>query len=396
MVALNRYRLRHLAKQGHKGAQRVEKLLSRIDKVLSAVLIGNNFANIYAATLATLVAVQWFGNKGAAIAPLVLTLVILVFAEITPKIFAAKRPERIAYPASFILRPLLWLLSPLIWFVNGICNVLLRLAGIRPDEEGDDSLSPAELRTVVNEAGKLVPEKHRKMLLNILDLETITVEDIMIPRNEILGVDLDDSIGEILNTLRAAPHTRLPIFHEDPNQLVGMLHLRRVSKLLQQPDLQKEDITRLVTKPYYIPAGTPLNSQLLQFQRARERVAIVVDEYGEVQGLITLEDILEEIVGEFTTHLTATHADIIPQADGSYLIDGGMHLRDINRVLQWSFPTDGPKTLNGIILEYLQDIPESSVSLRIGDYYVDVLQLKDNTIKTAKVTTRTDMLSAME
>ncbi len=386
MLAINRYRLRHKAQEGHKGAKRVEKLRERMDRLLSAILIGNNFANIYAATLATLVAYQWFGNTGAALAPLVLTIVILVFGEVSPKVYAANHPERIAIPASILLRPLVWLLTPLTWFVNTFSQFTLRLFGVKTHSNDDGSLAPEELRTVVSEAGNLVPEKHRKMLLSILDLGEITVDDIMIPRNELEGIDLDDDIDDILRFLRAAPHTRLPVYHDNPNNILGMLHLRRVSYLLQQTEITKDHIRQLLTKPYFVPEGTPLNHQLLHFQNARERIGIVVDEYGDVLGLITLEDILEEIVGEFTTNLTATHEDIQPQADGSYLIDGGMHLRDINRVLKWDLPTDGPKTLNGLILEYLQDIPESSVSVRIEDFLIDVIQLKDNTVKTARVT----------
>jgi Mg2+/Co2+ transporter CorB len=385
MVALNRYRLRHLARQGHKGARRVEALQNRMDKLLSTVLVGNNFANIYAATLATLLAISWFGETGAAFAPLVLSIVVLIFAEVTPKVFAASHPERFALPASLLLTPLMWLLTPLNWLINGISNLVLRLLGIKSGKGNNDSLSPEELRTVVNEAGGLVPEKHRKMLLNILDLENITVEDIMIPRNEVVGIDMEDSMEEILSLLRAAPHTRLPVFQGDPNNILGMLHLRRTAHLLRHEEIRKDDITSLMTKPYFVPEGTPLNKQLIHFQNARRRIGIVVDEYGEVLGLITLEDILEEIVGEFTTNLTMTHDDIQPQPDGSYLIDGGMHLRDINRLLHWKLPTNGPKTLNGLILEYLRDIPESNVSLRIGNYLIDVMQLKDNTVKMARV-----------
>lgn len=385
MVAINRYRLRHLARQGHKAAKRVEALQQRMDKLLSAVLIGNNFANIYAATLATLLAIKWFGDTGAAIAPLVLTIFMLILAEVTPKVYAANRPEQVAFPASLLLRPLLWLLTPLIWFVNGFSNLVLKLAGIRPGSSPADSLSPEELRTVVNEAGGMLPERHRRMLLSVLDLEKITVDDIMIPRNDLLGIDLADDMDTILNTLRNASHTRLPVFQGDTNNIVGMLHLRRVSHLLQQAEITRDDITALMTKPYFVPEGTQLNHQLLHFQNQRKRIGIVVDEYGEVLGMITLEDILEEIVGEFTTNLTATHEDIRPQADGSYLMDGAMHLRDINRTLHWQLPTDGPKTLNGLILEHLQNIPDSSVSLRIGRYCIDVLQLKDNTVKMARV-----------
>lgn len=385
MVALNRYRLKHLAKSGNKAAKRVEKLQTRIDKLLSTVLIGNNFANIYAATLATLLAIEWFGSAGAAIAPIFLTIFVLIFAEVTPKVYAANHPERFAFPASIILMGLMWALAPLNWLVNGMSNLMLRMLGIASGKGKGDSLSPDELRIVVNEASNMVPENHRSMLLSILDLENITVEDIMIPRNEIVGIDLADDLNEILGLIRAAPHTRLLVYRDDPNNVVGMLHLRRLSRLLERTEVTKEDIEALAGKPYYIPEGTKLSHQLVHFQNLRKRIGIIVDEYGEVLGLVTLEDILEEIVGEFTTNLTTTHADIQPQPDGSFLIDGGMHLRDINRVLHWKLPTDGPRTLNGLILEHLQSIPESSVSIKVDRYLIEVVQLKDNAIKTVRV-----------
>lgn len=396
MVALNRYRLKHLAKSGHKAAKRVEKLYLHIDKLLSTVLIGNNFANIYAATLATLLAVEWFGHAGAVIAPIFLTIFVLVFAEVSPKVYAANHPERFAFPASALLVGLVWLLTPLNWLVNGTSNFMLRLLGIQPGKSKNDNLSPDELRMVVSEAGGLVPEKHRSMLLSILDLENITVEDVMIPRNDIVGIDLDDDLNDILNLVRAAPHTRLLVYRGDPNDTVGMLHLRRLSRLLEQPDITKDDIAALAVPPYYIPEGTKLSHQLMHFQNQRKRMGIIVDEYGEVLGLVTLEDILEEIVGEFTTNLTSTHPDIQPRPDGSYLIDGGMHLRDINRILHWQLPTDGPRTLNGLILEHLQNIPESCVSIKVDRYLIEVVQLKDNTIKTVRVALAANMDDTQE
>ncbi|KAF0809338.1 hypothetical protein A167_01930 [Alcanivorax sp. S71-1-4] len=388
MVALNRYRLRHLARHGHRGARRVEKLLARTDRLLGVILIGNNFVNNYAATIAALLALAWFGNTGAAVAPIVFTIIMLIFAEVTPKTFAARKPESVAYPASLLLKPLLVLFAPLVWAVSGLSNGLLRLMGVREQPAGTDDLSPEELRTVVNEAGGLIPKRHQKMLLNILDLEKVTVEDIMIPRSEIIGIDIDADLNDILNLMRTSQHTRLPIYRSDPNNIIGILHLRKVSRLLMRPEVNKAELLQFSVEPYFVPEGTPLHKQLINFQNARRRQGVVVDEYGDVLGLITLEDILEEIVGEFTTDLAASSQDILPQEDGSYVVDGTAHLREINRSLHWSLPTDGPKTLNGLILEHLQNIPESNTSLRIEDYLIEVMQVKDNMVKTARLRRR--------
>ncbi len=388
MVAINRYRLRHLARHGHRGARRVEKLLSRTDRLLGVILIGNNFVNNYAATIAALLALAWFGNTGAAVAPIVFTIIMLIFAEVTPKTFAARKPESVAYPASLLLKPLLVLFAPLVWAVSGLSNGLLRLLGVREQPAGTDDLSPEELRTVVNEAGGLIPKRHQKMLLNILDLEKVTVEDIMIPRSEIIGIDIDADLNDILNLMRTSQHTRLPIYRSDPNNIIGILHLRKVSRLLMRPEVNKAELLQFSVEPYFVPEGTPLHKQLINFQNARRRQGVVVDEYGDVLGLITLEDILEEIVGEFTTDLAASSQDILLQEDGSYMVDGTAHLREINRSLHWSLPTDGPKTLNGLILEHLQNIPESSTSLRIEDYLIEVMQVKDNMVKTARLRRR--------
>jgi Mg2+/Co2+ transporter CorB len=388
MVAINRYRLRHLARHGHRGARRVEKLLSRTDRLLGVILIGNNFVNNYAATIAALLALAWFGNTGAAVAPIVFTIIMLIFAEVTPKTFAARKPESVAYPASLLLKPLLVLFAPLVWAVSGLSNGLLRLLGVREQPAGTDDLSPEELRTVVNEAGGLIPKRHQKMLLNILDLEKVTVEDIMIPRSEIIGIDIDADLNDILNLMRTSQHTRLPIYRSDPNNIIGILHLRKVSRLLMRPEVNKAELLQFSVEPYFVPEGTPLHKQLINFQNARRRQGVVVDEYGDVLGLITLEDILEEIVGEFTTDLAASSQDILLQEDGSYVVDGTAHLREINRSLHWSLPTDGPKTLNGLILEHLQNIPESNTSLRIEDYLIEVMQVKDNMVKTARLRRR--------
>ena len=388
MMAVNRYRLRHLARQGHRGAKRTESLLERMDRLLGVILIGNNFVNNYIATIAAILALSWFGNTGAAIAPVVITIIMLVVAEITPKNYAARNPEKTAFVASTVLKPLQTLFAPLVVLVSGCSNLILRALNVREPETGSDHLSPEELRTVVNEAGGLIPREHQKMLLNILDLEKVTVEDIMIPRSEMIGIDLDMDVNDIMQMLQSAQHTRLPIYRDNPNNMLGILHLRKVSRLLMRPALNKAELMQCSVEPYYVPEGTPLHRQLINFQNARRRLGIVVDEYGDVLGLITLEDILEEIVGEFTTDLAASHTDILPQDDGSFVVDGGTHLRDINRTLHWHLPTDGPKTLNGLILEHLQQIPEHNTSLRVEDYLIEVMQVKDNMVKSTRLRRR--------
>ena len=385
MMALNRYRLRHLVNQGHRTAKRVEKMLARPDRLLGVILVGNNLVNNAAATLAALLGLYWFGDLGTALAPVVITILMLIFSEVTPKTFAALRPEAVAFPASYVLKPLQWLFTPVVWTVNVIGNGLLRVFGIRQDVSDGDHLSPEELRTVVNEAGGLIPEKHQRMLLNILDLEKATVEDIMIPRNDMVGIDLDDDIDEILEILRTSQHTRLPVYKGDPNNMIGLLHLRKLSRLLMREEISKADLMQHTVEPFFVPEGTALHRQLINFQNAKRRIAIVVDEYGDVLGLVTLEDILEEIVGEFTTDMANTSQDIHPQDDGTFVIDGAAHLRDINKVLQWDLPTDGPKTLNGLIIEHLQDIPDTSVCLRIDQYLIEILQVKDNMVKAVRM-----------
>ena len=384
MVALNRYKLRHLARQGHRAALRVEKMLKRPDRLLGVILIGNNFVNNAAATLATLLGLYWFGELGTALAPVVITIVMLIFAEVTPKTYAALRPEKIAFPASLVLKPLHLLFTPLVWFVNGIGNGILRILGVNTEKPHSDHLSADELRSVVNEAGDLIPEAHQRMLLSIIDLEKATVEDIMIPRNEMVGIDIDEDINEIIETLRSSQHTRLPVYRGDPGNMVGILHLRKMTRLLLRGEINKSEIMQYAVEPYYVPEGTPLHQQLINCQNVKRRIGVVVDEYGDVLGLITLEDILEEIVGEFTTDLAASSNEIHPQEDGSLVIDGTAHLRDINKALRWDLPTDGPKTLNGLILEHLEDIPDSNTSLRIGDYLLEILQVKDNMVKAVR------------
>lgn len=385
MMSLNRYRLKHMAKTGHKGAKRAQSLLQRTDQLIGVILIGNNFVNILASSIATVIAIRIWGDAGIAIATLLLTLTILIFAEVTPKTLAALFPEKIAFPASHILGPLLKILYPLVWAVNLFTGAILKILGISPDDAANDHLSREELRTVVNEAGALIPAKHKDMLVGILDLENVTVNDIMVPRNDVVGIDLDDEMDTILRQLRSSQHTRLPVYKGDINNIQGILHLRSASKLLLQEDLNKAMLMQLCQEPYFIPESTPLNTQLINFQKGKRRFGVVVDEYGDVLGLATLEDILEEIVGEFTTDYAATSPDIIPQDDGTFIIDGATALRTINKTLGWKMPTDGPKTLNGLITETLENIPETNVCLKVSGHRIEVLQIKDNVVKAAIV-----------
>lgn len=386
MMTLNRYRLKHLTKSGHRGARRASELLNRTDRLIGVILIGNNFVNILASSIATVIAIRLWGDAGIAIATGLLTIIILVFAEVTPKTVAAAYPERIAFPAAPILTLLLKLMYPLVWLVNLVTSGLLKLLGLNVGANRGDHLSREELRTLVNEAGAMLPKKHKDMLVSILDLENVTVNDIMIPRNEVMGLDLDLPLDEILRHLRASQHTRLPVYRGDVNNVVGILHLRNVSKLLMQEDVTKDTIERLCREPYFVPESTPLNTQLINFQKAKRRIGIVVDEYGDVLGIVTLEDILEEIVGEFTTDFASTsNPDVIPQEDGTFIIDGLASVRDINKILGWDLPTDGPRTLNGLIMDALQSIPDNHVCLRLLGLRIEVLQIKDNVIRAARV-----------
>lgn len=385
MMSLNRYRLRHLVKQKHRGAMRAASLLQRPDRLIGVILIGNNFVNILASAIATMIALRLLGDAGVAVATAALTLVILIFAEVTPKTVASLKPEQIAFPASFILKPLLSILYPFVWIVNTICNGLLRLLGFNVTAQNNDHLSTEELRTIVNEAGALIPRRNQSMLLSILDLESVTVEDVMIPRNEIVGIDINDSIDNILQTISSSPHTRLPLYQEELNNIVGVIHVRQILPLLQMTNPTKEDLLNLAREPYFIPESTVLNMQLLNFQKARHWMALVVDEYGDVQGLTTLEDILEEIVGDMAEEQDAENEDIHPQEDGSFFVDGTATIRDINKALNWDLPVDGPKTLNGLITESLEEIPQNNVCLQLGPYLIETVQISDNFIKTARM-----------
>ncbi|HUE93115.1 HlyC/CorC family transporter [Pseudomonas sp.] len=384
MLSLNRYRLKHMAKEGHKGALRVTRLLSRPDRLLGTILVGNNVVNILAASIATVLAVDIWGEAGIAIATAGLTIAVLIFGEITPKTLAALRPELVAFPASRVLLLLQRLLYPVVWTTSTISNVLLRLLGIDPSQRANDSLSTEELRSVVRESGAGMPKNRQNMLLGILDLERVTVDDIMIPRNEVTGINLDDDLESIINLLTNTTHTRLPVFRTDINQVEGIVHMRQIARLLTHNELSKEALLAACNEPYFVPEGTPLSTQLINFQKQKRRIGIVVDEYGDVIGIVTLEDILEEIVGDFSKKDSLRSPDIHPQEDGTQVIDGAAYIREVNKALDWHLPCDGPKTLNGLITEALESIPESAVCLKIGPYRLEILQSSENRVKTVR------------
>ena len=379
MMSLNRYRLKHLRKN-HRGARLATRLLERPDRLLGLILIGNNLVNILASAIATVIALRVWGDAGIAIATGAMTILVLIVGEVTPKTLAALHPERIAFPAAYVLNALMYVFYPLVWCINHITNGLLKVLGINPDKRPEDALSSEELRTIVGESGPMIPPRHKRMLLNILDLEEVTVDDIMIPRHEIRGIDVEEDDAQIIEALRTSEHTRVILYREDIGNILGILHLRAVSLFLNGDRLDREAMQRAAADPYFVPEGTPLNTQLLNFQKLKRRMGIVVDEYGSVCGLVTLEDILEEIVGEFTSNISDQSPEIVPQTDGSFVIDGATAIRDINRALHWELPIDGPKTLNGLILEFLETIPEAHVGMRLGRYYFEILELQGKVI----------------
>ena len=383
MMALNRYRLRHLAGERHAGARKALRLIEHPDRLLGVILIGNNFVNFLAASLGAVIGLRLLGDSGVVLAPIALTLFFLVFAEVTPKTIAARRPEALAFGSAHVLEPLLKLTRPLVWLTNVVSNAIAK-PFIGGTDDDDDHLSSKELRSVVRESAR-VSARHKSMLLSILDLEYVTVNDIMVPRDEIVGINLHDDMNDILDALASSQHTRLPIYRDNVNNVVGMLHLRRLARHLEQGDLDKSALLKLAREPRYVPEATPLHTQLVNFQREKRRTALVVDEYGDVQGIVTLEDILEEIVGEFTTDYAANMPEIVLMPDGAYLIDGAAVLRDINRTLGWDLPTSGPKTLNGLVVEALQTIPDTNLCLRLDGYLFETLQISDNVIKHLKV-----------
>ena len=351
LMAINKYRLRHLANKGHRGAKLAQKLLQKPDRLIGLILLGNNLVNILAASIATVIGIRLFGLNGVWIASLALTVVILIFSEVAPKTLAAIHPERIAYPASFALYGLLRLFYPVVWLVNGLANLVLRPFRVHTNVELMEHLNREELRTLVKEGGKQIPDDHQRMLVNILDLEQATVEDVMIPRQDIVGIDLDDDWEDILTQLTQTVYTRMPVYRETIDQVEGLLHIRTVIAKLALGGLTFDDLKRSVQRPYFVPEGTALTQQLLEFQRRERRMGLVVDEYGDIQGLVTLDDILEEIVGEYTAESRAKTRDIRLLDDGNYLVNGAVAIRTLNRNQEWNLPEHEASTLNGLLLE---------------------------------------------
>ena len=385
-MSLNRYRLRHKARSGHRGARLAENLLKKPDRLIGLILLGNNLVNITAASLVAVLSLRMGGEAALALGTFLLTLVVLIFAETAPKTLAALHPERVAYPAAYVYYPLLKVTYPLVWLTNVLSNGVLFILGLRSRDGDGDALSREELRTVVFEAGSLISRKYRSMLINILDLEKVTVDDVMVPHNEIVGLDLDDDLSDITTAIKNSDHTRLPVYRDNIDKVIGLLHLRKLANLSGKTSIEKKDIEAAVAEPYFVPEGTPLSTQLVQFQKDKQRFAMVVDEYGDIQGIVTLEDILEEIVGEFTTDPAAEDEDIVPDGNGSFLIDGTANVRDMNRIMDWSLPTDGPKTLNGLILEHLETIPERGTCFKIEGYPIEIVEINENRVQTARVT----------
>lgn len=384
MMSVNRYRLRHLNNAGSKGARRATELLDKPDRLIGFILLGNNLVNIMAASIATVIALRLYGEDSVALASLMLTVVVLIFAELAPKTLAILHPERIAFPASLIIKPLLKVSYPLVWFINVIANGLLALFGISAKTRQAEHLDSDELRTVVNEAAAMIPRRHKKMLINILDLEKVTVNDIMVPRNEIIGINLNDDWKEIVEDLKHSQHTRLPVYRDTIEDIIGFIHSRNLLTMLDS-ESDREVFEAAIRPPYFVPEGTPLNTQLLNFQRKKRRIGLVVDEYGDIEGLVTLEDILEEIVGEFTTVRGATIPEIQEQEDGSYIIEGSVTIRMLNRMLNLGLDTEGPKTLNGLLLETLESIPERGTSVMIAGHSMEIKQTKDNVIRVVQL-----------
>lgn len=380
LMTLNRYRLQHLVKQKHRGASKAARLLKRPDRLIGLILLGNNFVNILASSLATVIAIRIGGEQAIAAAAALLTLAVLIFSEVTPKTLAAIKPEILAFPAAWIYTPLLKLFYPIVWLVNLVANLLLRIVGVNVAKSKEDRLNKEELKSIVSDAEDLMPTRYRNMLLGILDMETASVEDIMTPRNEIVGIDLEEPIEKIIEQLQNSPHTRLPVYKKSIDRVIGFLHLRNVLSHTSHADFDKQNITDNLIKPFFIPVNTPLHKQIQCFKAEKLRIGLVVDEYGDVQGLVTLDDLLQEVIGE----LILEEADVTRQKDGSYLVDGSITIRELNRITHWDLPIEGPKTLNGLIIEFMETIPEAGTSVNLYGYRLEILKRDDNTIKTVK------------
>lgn len=389
MMALNRYRLRHLVKQGSRGARWAQSLLGKTEELLSFILAGNTVLNAATTILVAEICRRLFGEGEyvLGIATGAASFCILIFAEILPKVFGARFSERLALIASYILYPLVnfVLIRWGMWFINAMVRAILRVFGVKPLEEGAQSLSMEEMRTLVLEGGHFIPKKHHNIMVNLFDLENMTVDDTMTPRALIEGVDIDDKIETIRNSLATSHHTRLVVYQGDLSNVIGLVHVRKVLNASEKEPLTKEALREIMREPYYVPEGTPLLQQLTLFQEQQRRMALVVDEYGEIQGLVTLQDILEEIVGEFTSQSPMNAGMFRKEADGAIIVEGSCPLRVLNRKLGYQFPLDGPKTMNGLLLEQLQDIPEPGTAVKIGDYPIEILQVEDRKVKVVRL-----------
>ncbi len=388
MMALNKYRLRHKANAGHKGAIKAQKLLKTPDRLLGVILLGNNFVNIFASSIATIIAMRLLGEAGIALAAGLLTLVVLVFAEVAPKTLAALYPEKIAYPAAYILEPLLKVFSPIVWFVNFFANGFLKLFRVKVNHDEDHhSLTQEELQTLIDEATGQLPSEYRSMLTSILKLESVTVEDVMIPKQEVYGVNIDQPIEDILRDIQKSPYTRIPIYRGTiDDDLIGILNLRRALPTLMRSDVTLRDIVKLTRPAYFVPETTSLNIQLGKFNSNKRRMAMIVDEYGDIQGLLTMEDLLEEIVGKLSTDAKAMPVEAVRMnEDGSMTFDASEFIRDLNKEHDFDLPTDGPKTLNGLIQEELEALPNVGTCLRVDDYTLEVLETSSNAIEKVKL-----------
>ncbi len=384
MMAINRYRLKALSNQNNAQAKRTEKLLDNLDHLIGTILLGNNFVNIFASSIATILAIKLWGEGSIVYASILLTFVILIFAETTPKTFAAKNPEKIALPASIIISGLVTLFKPFVWLTAQLSNLILKLLGVKNESQAN-SVSSEELRMVVNEAKPVIASNYQKMLLNIIDLEKVKVEDIMIPRHELISVDINNH-DEILSQLERIQHTRLLTFDGSADNITGVLHMRDVVNLYAKGEFSIDNVIELIRKPYFVPEGTSLAHQLAHFQTNKRRLGLVVDEYGEVRGMVVLEDILEEIVGQFTSNQNETIEEVMKQKDGSYLIDPRISIRELNTLLNINLSVAKAKTLNGLILETLQSIPKRDISLKVDNVLIEIMQISDQTIKLVKLT----------
>lgn len=382
LMTLSRYRLRHLVKLKHSGAIKAQKLLQRPDRLLGLILLGNNFVNNFAASIATVIAIKLYtdNESSIAIATGILTIVMLICSEVTPKTLAAIKPELLAFPAAWIYTPLLIIFYPFVWFVNLFVNLLLKIVRVDTKKNNLNPLNKEELRSIITEAESLMPARYQKMLMGILDLESATVEDIMTPRHEIVGIDLESPIEQIIEQIKNSPHTRLAVYKKSIDRVIGFLHLRNVLVEIHRENFDKQTIINLLSKPSFIPESTPVHAQMLKFKSEKIRIGLVVDEYGDVQGLVTLDDLLQEILGEIINE----DITVREQSDGSYLVDANITVRELNRVAQWSLPTEGPKTLNGLIIEFMETIPEAGTGIKLHEHLLEIIKSDEHAVKLVK------------